>query len=188
MKRGHFTLVAAVVVGIMSAALPARAETLLVPWLGVNTGAGSAPAAVGVGGSVGTTLAGAVGVDFDFGYSQDFFGSNTRSDIVTTMGNVTIGVPFGGTRGRGIRPYLTGGFGLIRARVDSPFYRYSITNHDLGVDIGGGLIGFMGAHVGVRADLRYIRSVNDDNSTYPVAPIDLIRVHCWRTSFGLVVR
>ena len=47
---------------------------------------------------------------------------------------------------------------------------------------------FLGDHVGVRADLRYIRSLEDDNSTNPFGQIDLDHVHYWRTSFGFVLR
>ena len=43
-------------------------------------------------------------------------------------------------------------------------------------------------HIGVRADLRYLRSLEDDNSTNPFGQIDLAPFHYWRTSFGLVLR
>ena len=83
---------------------------------------------------------------------------------------------------------LTGGLGLIRTRIRSPFNGFSIANNDIGVNFGGGLMGLLSEHVGVRADLRYIRSLNDDSSTNPFGQIDLSRLHYWRTSFGLVLR
>ena len=50
-----------------------------------------------------------LGVEFDFGYSPDFFGNGLNSYVLTTMGNVIVGIPFDGTRSSGIRPYATGG-------------------------------------------------------------------------------
>lgn len=130
-----------------------------------------------------------IGIDFDFGHSPpDFFGNGLNSYVLTTMGNVTVGIPFGGTRAAGIRPYATGGLGVIRARIDSLFSGYSIANNGLGVNFGGGVMGFFSGHVGVRADLRYIRSLEDDNSTNPFSQIDLGGFDYWRTSFGLVLR
>jgi len=123
-------IVMVVVVGAVSMSVPARAETLLTPWLGANTRGRDAPAAIDFGVTAGTTVAGVIGVDVDFGYSPDFFGNNLNSYLLTTMGNVTVGIPFDGTRRAGIRPYVTGGIGLIRARIDSPLYGYSLANND----------------------------------------------------------
>jgi len=168
--------------------LPARAETLFVPWFGFNTGSRNVSAALDLGATAGTTVGGAIGVDVDFGYSPDFFGSNLDSYVLTTMGNVTVAIPFDRASRSGIRPYLTGGIGLVRAHIDAPFYGTSLTNNDVGVNFGGGVMGFFNNHVGVRADLRYIRSLEDDNSTNPYGQVDLAQLHYWRTSFGLVLR
>lgn len=188
MARVSLHLVVATFVSIVLIPLPARAETFLAPWLGVNTGSRNASGVIDFGANAGTTVAGVIGVDFDFGYSPDFFGNSLNSYVLTTMGNVTVGIPIGGTGAPGIRPYLTGGLGLIRARIDSPFSGLSIASNDVGVNVGGGVIGFFGEHVGVRADLRHIRSLEDDNSRNPFSQFDLSRLHYWRTSFGLVLR
>ena len=137
---------------------------------------------------MGTTVAGVIGFDVDFGYSPNFFGSNTNSYVLTTMGNVVVAIPFDRTHSAGIRPYLTGGFGLIRASIDAPSAGYSVVNNDFGTSFGGGVMGFFGSHVGVRADLRHIRSLEDDAPTYPFTRIDSGRLHYWRTSFALVLR
>ena len=78
--------------------------------------------------------------------------------------------------------------GLIRSRIENPYYGYSVANNDAGVNFGGGVIGFIGAHIGVRADLRYLRSLGDDSSTYPYNQLGLSHLHFWRTSLGLVLR
>jgi len=188
MERINQHLVVTAIICMVVIPLPARAETLLVPWLGLNTGGRNVSGVVDFGASVGTTAAGVIGVDFDFGYSPDFFGNGLNSYVLTTMGNVTVGIPFDRARAAGIRPYLTGGIGLIRARIDSPLPGFSLANNDVGVNFGGGVMGFLGEHVGVRADLRYIRSLEDNNSTNPFSQFDLSRLHYWRTSFGVVLR
>jgi hypothetical protein len=188
MNRIRLRFAAGTVFGLMLIPQPARAETFLAPWLGVNTGSRNSSAAIDLGATAGTNVGGVIGVDFDFGYSPDFFGNNLDSYVLTTMGNVTLAIPFGGTRAAGIRPYATGGMGLIRSRIDSPFAGYSVAHNDVGVNVGGGVMAFFNGHVGARADLRYIQSLEDNNSTNPYSQIDLGRFHYWRTSFGLVFR
>ena len=188
MKRVGVNLVAAAFIGIVFAPLPARADTFLVPWLGANTGNQNVSGVIDFGASVGTMVGGVIGVEFDFGYSPDFFGNGLNSYVLTTMGNVTVGIPFDRGHAAGIRPYLTGGVGLIRASIDSPHFVLSVANNDIGVNFGGGVMGFFGAHVGVRGDLRYLRSLQDDNAGNPFNQFDLARLHYWRTSFGVVLR
>jgi hypothetical protein len=73
-------------------------------------------------------------------------------------------------------------------RDRSPAYGYSLANNDVGASLGGGVLAFFGDHAGVRADLRYIRSLKDDTWTTSFNALDLGRVHYWRTSFALVLR
>lgn len=188
MKRVNLHRIVAAFVTTAAISVPARAETLFTPWVGVNTGTRNVSRVIDFGASVGTTAAGVIGVDFDFGYSPDFFGNSLNSYVLTTMGNVTVGIPFDRAGAAGIRPYLTGGVGLIRARIESPLPGVSFASNDVGVNFGGGVMGFLGEHVGVRGDLRYIRSLEDNNSTNPFSQFDLTHLHYWRTSFGVVLR
>ena len=64
---------------------------------------------------------GVVGFEIDFGWSPNFF-ENTigpanfefgDSNVTTLMGNLLISAP----PGRGVRPYVSAGLGLIRSRV-----------------------------------------------------------------------
>jgi len=179
MKGMHRCAGAALFAGAVAIASPARAETLFVPWLGVNTG-GTASAAHDFGASVGTTLGGVVGGDLDVGYSPGLFGRDLNGHVLTIMANATVGIPFDGTRRAGLRPYLTGGIGVIRSRIDDRLFGLSSRRTDFGVNVGGGVLAFFNRHLGVRADLRYMRSVEDE------APAG--RVHFWRTSFGVTLR
>jgi hypothetical protein len=186
MRRLRSYLGVAGFAGMLLIPQPARAEILWVGWLGANAAGRSGPGPIDLGASVGTTVAGVIGADFDFGYSPELLG-NADSYVVTAMGNVTIGIPFDGTRAAGIRPYLTSGLGLIRSRVASQPYGYSASNNDLGVNVAGGLMVFAGRHAGVRADIRYIRSLEDDTrSSYFSTTV--AHLSYWRASVGLVLR
>jgi Outer membrane protein beta-barrel domain len=184
MTRGTSFALMATFIATVSIPSPAHAETFLAPWLGADTGGRFSSAPVGFGVTGGTTLAGVVGVDVDFGYSPDFFGNGVNGYVLTTMGNVTIGIPFDRVRGRGVRPYLTAGLGLVRTHVSGPRNEFSIGANDPGVNFGGGLTGFINAHVGVRADFRQIRSLNDDDSS----AIGFSRLRYWRSSLALVLK
>ena len=177
-----------VFVGVALAPESAKADGFVIPWVGGNAGSRSAAGLIDLGASVGATAASVVDVDLDVSYSPDFFGNGLNSYVLTTMGNVTVGIPFGGTHAPRIRPYLTGGVGLIRARIEDTRFGYSVARNGLGVNFGGGVTGFLAAHLGVRADLRYIQSLGDNNSTNPFTQIDLGGFHYWRTSIGVVLR
>jgi len=99
-----------------------------------------------------------IGFEVDFGYSPNFFedtagGSNFEfgdSNVTTLMGNLVLGFP----GGQGVRPYGSGGIGLIRSHVEgSTFFRELDTN-DFGVNVGGGLLGYFNDNVGLRGDRR----------------------------------
>ncbi len=68
--------------------------------------------------------AGIFGFEVDFGYAPNFFESTEGdadfdygdSNVTTLMANVILGIPIGGQTGLGIRPYVSGGVGLIRSR------------------------------------------------------------------------
>ena len=105
------------------------------------------------------------------------------------MGNLIIGIPVGGTHGAGIRPYLTGGLGLVQTKIVSGVTGIADTdNNDFGFNFGGGVMGFFSNHVGIRGDVRYFRTVNNDSTFDNGLNIDLGGFDFWRGSFGLVFR
>src|SRR4029077_16963097 len=106
-------LVGALVLGFGLMASPSRADSFVAPWIGVDAGSRIGSSAMDAGLNVGSTFGQIIGVDFDFGYAPDYFGSNLDSHVITAMGNVTVGIPFGGTSTPRFRPYVTAGVGLI---------------------------------------------------------------------------
>ena len=118
------------------------------------------------GGAIGGTIKGIFGAEVDLAYARHFYGSNAslgNNYVFTLMPSLIIGVPVGGESGPGIRPYGTAGFGLIRRDLTVSGID-AIKDNDLGYSVGFGVDGFATTHFGVRADYRYFRNVNADDS------------------------
>jgi opacity protein-like surface antigen len=197
------SLIATASVFIITAAAPrpAAADWLFTPFIGSTFG-GSA----NVGGEgeafkneferklnwgASLTGGGPVGFELDFSYSPNFFGvSDTSSGInftgdgnVTTLtGNLRIGAAAGP-----VRPYVVGGAGLIRSKVDDPAQFFSKpSTSDFGIDLGGGIMGFFSDNVGIRGDLRYFRSLqNKDVNGVDLALGDF---RFWRGTVGITFK
>jgi opacity protein-like surface antigen len=133
-----------------------------------------------------------VGFEIDLGYSPNFF-EDTAGDrnfefgdnnVTTLMGNVLISVPPGG----GVHPYLSAGLGLIRANVSSGTGLFNdLATNDLGINIGGGLNGYFNDNIGIRGDLRYFRSLQDNQPDNDF-DLQLGSFDFWRGSVGLTFR
>jgi hypothetical protein len=93
------------------------------------------------GASAGWMGAGAVGFEVDFNHTPNFFepkdSSNTTelfgsNNVTSFMGNVIVGAPVGGQTGPGIRPYVSGGVGLLKTSVrhfevvDNDFFYFQV--------------------------------------------------------------
>lgn len=190
MRRASLLLV--FIVAMMGIVVPtqARAEGYVSPWLGVNFGNDPANGRAAFGASAGYMGAGIFGAEFDLGYSPSFFGTESdfgNNSVLTGMANLIIGIPIGGTSGGGLRPYVTGGAGLIRSDVNGILTSDSISNNDFGINAGVGVMGFFNNHFGMRGDVRYFRNVND-NSTDNNLNLDLGGFDFWRAYVGVVIR
>ena len=139
--------------------------------------------------------AGAFGFEVDFGYSPNFF-QNTAGDddfeygdsnVTTLMANLKVGAPIGGQTGGGIRPYASGGLGLIKSRIDDPDDLFELDSTDWGFNVGGGVAGFFSDNFGLQGDVRYFRSLQDNE---PDDEFDLAlgSFNFWRGTVGLVFR
>ncbi len=147
------------------------------------------------GGTLGWMGNGIIGAEVDFGYTPNFF-ENTQgsgdfafgdSNVTTLMGNLVIGAPIGGQTGPGIRPYASGGVGLIRTQVDGFDFFDDLKTNDLGFNVGAGLHGFFSDNVGIRGDVRYFRSLQDNE---PDDEFDLAvsEFSFWRATVGVTFR
>ena len=196
MRRALKLLVIAIAAAAASAPGVARADGYFVPWAAMQAGNGmnltdNGRASVGV--YAGAMGAGIVGGEVGFGYSPSFFGTKNdfgNNSVIDLMGNVIVGVPIGGTHGAGIRPFVTGGVGLLRTQIDGgTIAKVSSSNNMLGWNGGAGVMGYFNDHVGLRGDVRYLRGFEDTNTG--VSTIDLNgpgQLHFWRVSIGVVLR
>lgn len=145
---------------------PARADVLLVPYLGqswsgvINDANAGYPTTYGVrlewfGNSI-------IGVGVDVARTPDFLadaqGRVGESTLSTVMGNVIVGGPL--PEARGFRPYLSGGVGLLRYDV-TRIGGAQASKTDFGYNIGAGANLMFSRHVGAELDFRYIRNTDD---------------------------
>ncbi len=185
-------LMIAMALAMLSLPQAARAEVLLTPFAGVTFGSGGNSTGV-VGGALTFMGAGIFGVELEAAYAPSFFDTTEfnfidSDNVVTAMGNLIVGIPIGGTGGAGVKPYVTGGVGLMRTNVNTVGGTFSsVSNSDFGVNVGGGIIGFVGGNFGLRGDVRYFRSLSDPDEDLEF-DIGLGDFDFWRGTFGLVFR
>lgn len=147
----------------------AHADGLIIPYLGINFG-GDSGSELGDafdakrfnwGASFVWMGAGVFGVEGDLSYSPDFFGQTDLggSSVFSAMGNLVLGVPFGGQQGFGVRPYGLVGLGVIKPSGEGFDDVLEFSDNKVAWDFGGGVMIFFASHVGMRADVRYMRTV-----------------------------
>lgn len=197
MKHRVRTTIAALALAIAPSA--AWADGYFVPFIGANFGGDvGRPLSETVndrnrfswGFGVGGMAGGIFGAEFDFGYTNNFYASNgtvvTKSNLITAMPALVIGIPIGGTTGGGVRPYFLAGAGLLRRDVDINTVT-SVSSNDFGYELGGGVMGYFSDHVGLRGDLRYFRNFKAD---IDLSGVDIERgtFNFGRASLGVLFR
>lgn len=177
----------------------ARADFLFVPFIGgafagntaflnLEQGAGSTQWIFG--GSAGWLSSGVLGFEGDFSYAPRFFerdnlaGEILSSNETTLSGSVIIAVPQSIT-GYALRPYVVGGLGLMHSGITYLFFD-PVDDNSLGLNIGGGAIGFLSPRTGVRFELRHFRTLED--ATNPATGEVSTRLSFWRFTVGVVIR
>ena len=206
LRKFAITSVLALMV-FVAAPAKASADWLFTPFFGINWGGTAEFTDFGgdfedefeqkmnFGASLSWMGAGAFGFEVDFGFSPNFFQNTTGDDnfefgdsnVTTLMANLKVGVPFGGQTGGGIRPYASGGLGLIKSRIDDPDDLFELNSTDWGFNVGGGVTGFFTDNFGLQGDVRYFRSLQDNE---PDDEFDLAlgSFNFWRGTVGLVFR
>lgn len=128
------------------------------------------------------------GFEIDWSRTDDFFGAadgatpdTDENRVQTLMFNLLLTLPTGRAK-----PYVAAGAGVIQSRLTSQLAIGSDDN-SVGFNFGGGILGYFSNHVGVRADLRYFRSVSDlfEDS---LLDIDLGGLSFWRGSLGVALK
>jgi opacity protein-like surface antigen len=194
----------AVIAALALALSPASAgaDWLLTPNIGAGFGMGGGGNDAGggehltYGVSLGWMGEGIIGWEADLSYTPEFFeGDDDDLDLINTgdsnvtsiMGNILVGIPIGGQTGGGVRPYFAGGAGLLQSRIEDADAVFEIDNNDFGINLGGGVMGFMTDNVGFRGDLRYFRAFGEDEGNDQV-DLDLSDFDFWRGTVGVTFR
>jgi hypothetical protein len=196
---------------LLAAPRAASAEWHITPMIGVtfagrttlvDVQGGAEKTHVNVGGAVTLLGAGIIGAEAIGVFTPGFFEAERSrlatdtlppaiesSRTIALMGNAVLTVPRRWTE-YFLRPYVSGGLGLLHAREVQAIDALTPLNANLaGFNLGGGAVGFLSQHTGVRFDLRYygtlhgtVRDAADTISTGP------IRLHYLTASIGVVIR
>lgn len=202
-------LIAGWLVFMVSVVAPSKASAdwLFTPFIGMNWGSSVTftdefgdfedefEKRANFGASLAWMGAGIAGFELDFGYSPNFFESTEGeadfdygdNNLTTFMANLVLGAPIGGQTGAGIRPYASGGVGIIRSRIGDAEDLFDITSNDWGFNVGAGITGFFADNVGIRGDVRYFRSLQD-NEPDDELDVALGELRFWRGSVGITFR
>jgi hypothetical protein len=191
MRRALKILILAAAAALVWAPTPARADSWVAPFAGVDFGSTANTNGRGAYGvDIGGMGAGIIGGEVDFGWIPHFFGDTGTfggNYELNVHGNVIVGIPIGGTSGAGIRPYATAGVGWTRTSIENINGLASIKNDDPGFNLGVGAMGFFNDRVGLRGDVRYFRDFHN-NAGANQFNLDLGGLHFWRATVGVVFR
>ena len=164
-------------------AAPAQAQWIATPYLGVNLAGDAEFRRGGPGGAIGY-LGDRLGFEFDVQRYNHFFKDKNvdlvpnncgvagvtgpcidlNTDAWSLMGNVVTSI---GGRERKWRPYGTMGVGVIKPWIEgggASTGPINVSQTDLAVNAGGGVIRALNERVGLRADLRYFLAFVDENN------------------------
>jgi hypothetical protein len=191
-------------VGLLLALSPhdAGADWLFAPFVGSafagstalpDLEQGASSAQLIFGGSVGWWSAGILGFEGDFAYAPRFFerdnlaGVVTNSNALTLGANVVVAVPVSVTR-ESLRPYLVGGLGWMHASIDELLFPeiFGRAQNAVGMNLGGGAVGFVSPRTGFRFELRHFRSLERD--TNPLTGERQSLLSFWRATVGVVIQ
>ena len=179
--------------------VPASADLFLAPFMGVKFGGGTSIVDLELAAGQAKTTLGVsafllsdaiLGYEAMFGYVPQYFNGDTGplikpgSYLIDMMGNLIVSLPPDVTAG-GLRPYMVGGVGLIHAEAADILGIFQVRRTVPAFDVGFGAVGLLTNNVGVRFDVRYLRSfTNDDGSLATVGR----RISYTRATIGLVLR
>jgi hypothetical protein len=198
---------------ILSFPLVARAEWQFTPFIGYTFKASTTivdfdldedqvatdDTRVNFGGAVRFVGEWPIGLEAYYVHTPGFFDTQTfninlpriiESRTYALMGNVVLTTPLSWNR-YGLRPSLSGGIGLMHASATDQLQIFPYRLDLLGMNIGGGAVGFLSDHVGVRFDLRYFKNIKG----VPLEDLDAqitvgqpVRLRYWTIDFGVVFK
>jgi hypothetical protein len=183
---------------LAGAPLPAAADFFLTPFAAIkfagdarivdlDHGASNSKFALGV--IAGVLGDGMFGVEADVAYVPRFFDRSTgslvaSSHVLTAMGNVILAAPREMV-GYSLRPFVSGGAGLMHIGIDDVLGILPVDSNLLGINVGGGAVGPLTNVVDVRFEVRYFKSITTEDAESVRAGSSL---SYWRAAIGLTIR
>jgi hypothetical protein len=142
-----------------------------------------------VGGSVTLIGNGPLAVEGIYLLVPHFFeagnvGAVASSRTYALMGNVVLTAPKKWNE-YGLRPFVSGGLGLMRATQQTTVNVFPLNETMLGYNVGGGAVGFITNHTGLRFDLRYYSSLSRSEDSPALGPAQL---RYWTGAVGVVLK
>jgi len=204
--RISLVLVRASVLGLSLALFPAAAtaDWLYVPFVGATFGGstvlldleqGASSTQLIFGGSAGWWSSGIIGLETDFAYAPRFFETDnsalllvTHSNLITWGGNLVVAMPLSVTR-ESLRPYAIAGLGWMHTSIDEGsdvFPEFFGRGNSVGLNLGGGAVGYIRTRTGFRFELRHFRSLEYDQDPVTLESNSLLSF--WRLTVGVVIR
>ena len=169
-----------------AAAAQNKSAWFAAPFIGM-TFSGDTTKSAPVYGAAAGWMGSRLGFEGEVADAPDFFeadGFLTHRRVTTVMGNAMYRFWSGGAA----QVYGAGGVGLIRPHLAEAGDLAVIEVNKLGFNVGGGIIGHISEHTGVRGDVRYFRTAGESDSDANPFGLDLTRFEFWRASAGLVVK
>lgn len=185
---------------VLASPSPARAEWQLTPMVGltmlgsttiVDPELGTENRHWNFGGAVSLLSSGLLGAEVITTWTPGFFQTGDLDLIATgrtvsLMANVVLTTPRRWTE-YSLRPFVSGGFGLMHVRkVDKPEGLFPVNLNLGGFNIGGGAVGFLTNRTGLRFDVRYHSTLREvDKGPIAFGPV---RLRYLTASVGVVFR
>jgi opacity protein-like surface antigen len=182
---------------VLATPAAASADWFITPFIGlkfagdtnlVDLESGASNTKLTLGAIVGWIDPGLLGFEADVGYSPRFFERSSgalvaRSHVITVMGNFVLAVPQEIT-GDSLRPFVSGGAGWMRIGIDDVAGLLPVKSNLFGINVGGGATGRLTDVSSVRFELRYFKSITNDEE----AVREGTSLSFWRAGVGLTLR
>ncbi len=179
----------------------ARAEWQVRPFIGFTFGGatnfvdpqGAIDSQNVIIGASGGWLGEIFGLEADFGRAPGFFQTESafeslvqQSAVTTLTGNIVIAMPRS-MAGYGLRPYFSGGVGVMHIDVLGQFELTDYTRTLPALSFGGGVTGFVSNTVGLSWDVRRLSTLLGEGETLGNS---LGREHLsfWRATMAVALR
>lgn len=165
----------------------ASAEWLFTPNVGGVFG-GPADGGVSWGATLGWMGKGIIGAEADLAFTSNDLFSQEEADLLgiernfldaratTVMGNVLVGIPFGGTTAGGVTPFFAGGLGWLRTNVQTndDLFDFDESQNNFALDLGAGAFGFVNDNWGFRGDIRWYYSITDPDLNFDLLDVGVV--------------